>query len=77
MDNLPQLSGQYECVYTGYGTELQTSSERFSEDELTCVIPPKENISQFTSISGRFICLFTCRQANETCTKSTILQRRY
>lgn len=56
MDNLPQLSGQYECVYTGYGTELQTSSERFSEDKLTCLIPQKENISQFTSISGRFIC---------------------
>lgn len=56
MDNLPQLSGQYECVYTGYGAELQTSSERFSKDELTCVIPPKENVSQFTSISGRFIC---------------------
>lgn len=59
LDKLPQLSGQYYCVYTGYGTELQTSSERLSEDELTCVIPPKENISLFTSLSGRFFYTIT------------------
>lgn len=53
LDKLPQLSGQYDCVYTGYGTELQTSSERINEDEITCVKPPIENISLFTSLNGK------------------------
>lgn len=59
LKNLPQLSGQYDCVYTGYGTELQTSIEVLSEDEITCGIPPEENISLITSLSGRFFYIIT------------------
>ena len=50
--NLPQLRGQYTCVFKGYGAALKTDGERLYMESIHCAMPTGKDLQLYPFVKG-------------------------
>ena len=50
--NLPQLRGQYTCVFKGYGAALKTDGERPDMESIHCAMPTGKDLQLYPFVKG-------------------------